>query len=232
MKTARDMAKPAATSLGATKIERIDRVADQVYRILRRAILAGEMRPGDRLREVEVATTLGVSRTPLREAISRLIGDRLVRELPTGGVEVCDTEAELFEIYAIREALEVCAGRLAARRITADQLARLEELLRAGAAVKPGNVAERARINEAFHMAIVEAAGSPRLAEMVGNFREFFAGGRWLNRSRPGAAAEALRDHREIVDALRRRAARRVALLVARHLKAAYAELLANRAME
>jgi len=89
------------------------------------------LEPGTRLREVEMAAGLKVSRTPVREAISRLIGDRLVRELPTGGVEVTDIMAEMHDIYAIREALESCAGRLAAPRIDETALARLEKLLRA-----------------------------------------------------------------------------------------------------
>ncbi|MEA2962754.1 MAG: hypothetical protein QOI46_2852, partial [Alphaproteobacteria bacterium] len=66
-------------------MERAQRAADQVYRSLRRSIILGELAPGTRLREVEVAMALRVSRTPVREAVSRLIGDRLVHELPTGG---------------------------------------------------------------------------------------------------------------------------------------------------
>ena len=102
----------------------------KVYRHLRQAILSDQIAAGTRLRETEVAAALKVSRTPVREAISRLIGDWLVRELNTGGVEVIDTMSEMEDIYHIREALELCAARLAAKRITPKQLAKLDMLVK------------------------------------------------------------------------------------------------------
>src|SRR5262245_8951126 len=105
-----------ADNLAQLPVARPDRVADQVYRHLRQAILSESIKPGTRLRETEIAAALKVSRTPVREAISRLIGDWLVKEIATGGVEVIDATAEIAEIYYIREALEICAGRLAASR--------------------------------------------------------------------------------------------------------------------
>jgi DNA-binding GntR family transcriptional regulator len=105
VRAGRPGAKIALVSSGAKAgpasgqgIQRTARIADQVYQNLRRAILHGELEPGARLREVEVAAVLLVSRTPVREAISRLIGDRLVRELATGGVEVVDIMAEMHDI--------------------------------------------------------------------------------------------------------------------------------------
>src|SRR5690242_6209456 len=100
--------------LAEFQVARTDKVADQVYRQLRHAILSEEIAPGTRLRETEIAAAMKVSRTPVREAISRLIGDWLVREVSTGGVEVTDLMSEISEIYQIREALELCAARLAA----------------------------------------------------------------------------------------------------------------------
>src|SRR5580692_3956977 len=111
-----------AGHLAQFSVARPDRVADQVYRHLRQAILSEQIAAGTRLRETEVAAALKVSRTPVREAISRLIGDWLVRELNTGGVEVVDIGDEVTDIFHIREALEICAVRLAAMRITREQL--------------------------------------------------------------------------------------------------------------
>ena len=120
IKEAEAKVEPAnAGNLAQFSVERPDRVADQVYRHLRQAILSEQIAAGTRLRETEIATALKVSRTPVREAISRLIGDWLVRELDTGGVEVIDATAEITEIYYIREALEICAGRLAASLVRA-----------------------------------------------------------------------------------------------------------------
>src|SRR5215475_16152811 len=91
--------RPVAKNLARRTVARNDRMADQVYRHLREAILAEGIAPGTRLRETEVAAALKVSRTPVREAISRLIGDRLVHKINTGGVEVIDAMAEIAEIY-------------------------------------------------------------------------------------------------------------------------------------
>src|SRR5579872_4182102 len=119
-----------AGNLGQIPVARSDRVADQVYRHLRRAIVSEQIPPGTRLRETEIAAALKVSRTPVREAISRLLGDWLVREISTGGVEVVDAMAEITDIYYIREALELCAAKLAAGRISSEQLEKLDQLVR------------------------------------------------------------------------------------------------------
>jgi DNA-binding GntR family transcriptional regulator len=189
----------------------------------------GDIAPGTRLREIEVAKSLAVSRTPVREAISRLIGDRLVRELPYGGVEVGETAAELYEIYHIREALESCAARMAAVSITESQLEKLEQLVAAAAALDENQFEARSRLNEEFHMTIIDAAGSIRLREMILGFREFFMNAKWLSRYDRKGLQHALQDHRDIIAALRRRSPATVEKLIRAHLKSAYAKLLSTR---
>jgi DNA-binding GntR family transcriptional regulator len=216
---------PIAENLAQSPVARNDRVADQVYRHLRRAILSGGIAPGTRLRETEIAAALKVSRTPVREAISRLIGDWLVREINTGGVEVIDATAEIAEIYYIREALELCAGRLAATRITREQLDRLEQLLKLQ---RTASFAERVHINQQFHLTIAEASGSPRLLEMIRGFREYFLNRRWISKQDTKLAKRARDDHEEIVAALRARSPARVERLLRRHLKLGWEELIAG----
>lgn len=185
-------------------ITRAERVADQVYRRLRQSILNSEIVPGARLRETEIAANLAVSRTPVREAISRLIGDRLVRELAAGGVEVVDTRAEMEDIYNIREALEVCAVGLAASRIDDAQLERLKSLVEAAEATSYLQHSRRAALNESFHLTIAEAARSPRLAALIADFREFFLNSSWLSQQTEDEAHKALGYHWAIIDALRK----------------------------
>ncbi|MBN8992247.1 MAG: GntR family transcriptional regulator [Rhizobiales bacterium] len=199
---ARSAAQPDV-EVASVGIMRAERVSDQVYRRLRQSILHGEIAPGARLRETEIAENLAVSRTPVREAISRLIGDRLVRELPAGGVEVVDTRAEMEEIYAIREALEVCAVGLAASRIDGAQLEELERLLATAEATSYLQHGRRADLNEAFHLTIADAARSPRLAALIAEFREFFLNSSWLSQQTEDDARKALGDHRAIIEALR-----------------------------
>jgi len=210
-------------------IMRAERVSDQVYRRLRQSILHGEIAPGARLRETEIAENLAVSRTPVREAISRLIGDRLVRELSAGGVEVVDTRAEMEEIYAIREALEVCAVGLAASRIDGAQLEQLERLLATAEATSYLQHGRRADLNETFHLTIADAARAPRLAALIAEFREFFLNSSWLSQQTEDDARKALGDHRVIIDALRNgdRAAAETSLK--KHLRRAYRGMALER---
>lgn len=202
-----------------------ERIADQVYRELRRAILSREITPGTRLREVELAAMMAVSRTPVREAISRLIGDRLVSELKVGGVEVVNTTAELYDVYLIREALECVAGRLAAQRIDEKALKKLEDLTAKKESIHFTNIDARRKANAEFHLALAAASGSARLSNLIAGFREFFLShGR--DRDDLKQAAQGLDDHREIIKALRARNADRVEAVIRNHLKAAYADLI------
>ena len=218
--------RPVAKHLARRTVARNDRVADQVYHHLRQAILAEGIAPGTRLRETEVAAALKVSRTPVREAISRLIGDRLVHKISTGGVEVIDAMAEIAEIYYIREALELCAGRLAATRITREQLGRLEELLKRQLSA---SFEERVHINQQFHLTIAEASGSLRLLEMIRGFREYFLNRRWISKQNSKLAKRARDDHKQIVAALRAGSPDRVERVLRRHLKLGWEELIAGR---
>lgn len=224
-------ARPTSVGkLARFPVERAQRAADQVYRSLRRSIILGELTPGMRLREVEVAMALRVSRTPVREAVSRLIGDRLVHELPTGGVEVADASAEIFEIFHIREALEGCAARLAAMRITDADVAKLDSLIAESHRTHYSAVDDRIRINQDFHLTIARASGSQRLFDMIGGFREFFMNVEWLGRyDQKRGAKQSLDDHRQILGALRAGSPDRAEQLVRKHLRRVYAKLLSER---
>jgi DNA-binding GntR family transcriptional regulator len=195
-----------------------ERVADQLYRKLRRAIIEGQLLPRSRLIEVELAQALNASRTPVREAISRLTSDHLVRPLKHGGVEVVDTSSELDEIYMIREALEGCAARLAAERITDDELSMLDGLIDETHA-SLHDIDARVRINHRFHDAITRAARSERLARMVEGFQEFFLNEKMLASYSPKESQLAIQQHSEIVEALRAHDGVRAEKLVRKHLE-------------
>jgi DNA-binding GntR family transcriptional regulator len=220
-----ERASTIAENLAALPVERPDRVADQVYRHMRRAILSEAIKPGARLRETEIAAALKVSRTPVREAISRLIGDWLVRPISTGGVEVIDATEEIAEIYYIREALEICAGRLAATRITPEQLAKLDALAKAA---RHASFDERVRLNQEFHLTIAEASGSKRLLAMVRGLREYFLNPRWVSRRESKLFRRAVEDHKKIVAALRARSPERIERALRSHLKIGWDELMSS----
>lgn len=147
---------------------------DVVFRTLREAILTGELKPGERLMEMQLAAKLGVSRTPIREAIRMLQQEGLAVTLPRRGAEVAAmTEKDMEDVLKIREALEILAVQLASEKITAEQITQLEEKLTAfEEAVKTVEVKQIAQTDIDFHDFIYDAAENPRLVGMLNNLRE------------------------------------------------------------
>lgn len=127
----------------------------EVYDSLRRAIVAGTLRPGQRVVEAEIARQMGISRAPLREAIRQLEQEGLLVSNPRRGTTVVQlTRADVEEVYTLRADLEARAIRRAICRLTADDLAELEALLQA-----MNDAASLLDADIAFHRAIVAAAG-------------------------------------------------------------------------
>ena len=214
--------KMSETPLGKTflrkkKSENI-KLADQIYTYLRKGILDGEILSRTRLIESEVAAALNASRTPVREAISRLIQDRLVRPLSSGGVEVVDTLSEYNEICYIREALEGVAARLAAENITEEQLERLNELAQASTRSEFEDFQGRSELNWEFHNILYTASRSERLIAMINDFRDFFHNKQVLETYTKEDTQAAVNHHLEIVDALKKRDGERAEQLLRHHL--------------
>ena len=147
---------------------------DVVFNTLREAILKGDLKPGERLMELQLAAQLGVSRTPIREAIRMLEQEGLAVTVPRKGAEVAKmTLKGMEDVLEIREALDILACQLACVRITEEQLALLEEKKKAfEASLKSGNVREIAETDVAFHDVIYDATGNPKLVNMLNNLRE------------------------------------------------------------
>ena len=147
---------------------------DVVFNTLRRAILTGELKPGERLMEIHLANRLGVSRTPIREAIRKLELEGLVTMIPRRGAEVAQiTEKSLQDVLEVRRALDALCAELACDRITAEGKASLkkacdyfEEVTRTGDAVA---IAEA---DVALHDIIVQATGNQRLVQLINNLSE------------------------------------------------------------
>jgi DNA-binding GntR family transcriptional regulator len=170
--------------------------------LIREAIVEGRIAPGSRLKEEELARELGISRTPIREALLILQAEDLVAATPNRGavVRVHDA-AELDDLYELRALLEGHAARRAAERVTPADL----ELLRASctrfATVEDSDLNGLVRENLVFHDAILELAGSDRLAAMVGRVIKLplvYNSYRWYSPEQTRISAEY---HRLIVDA-------------------------------
>ena len=147
---------------------------DVVFNTLRQAILTGEMEPGERLMEIQLANKLGVSRTPIREAIRKLELEGLVLMIPRKGAEVAQiTEKNMQDVLEVRKALEELSVQLACERITPEQV---EEMKMAAEdfrkVLKSGDVTKIAEADVKFHDIIFAATNNQRLITLLNNLRE------------------------------------------------------------
>lgn len=189
---------------------RAQSLVDIVAERIEAAIVSGELTPGSRLSEQALAASLGVSRGPLREAIRRLEGRKLLERTPNIGVRIAALSlSDLNEILQVREALEGMACALAASNMSDADIAALQSLLNEHEKqkrVQEGTGYYQNSLDYDFHFRIVSGSGNARLAEMLmGDLYHLLRIYRYKSSTRPGRAQEALKEHREIVAALARR---------------------------
>lgn len=198
--------------------------AHVVYETLRERIGSLELAPGTRLHEVELASSLAVSRTPLREALHMLLAEGLVHQLPTGGVVVAPLDpAQMRDLYVVRAALEGVVAREACARAsdeelrelaaTVDQMSRLLDY-----------PAEMLRLGQAFHARLLGVAGNRYCEQLLRQLRGH------LNRYQSVTATieprrhEAYAEHRRILEAVQQRDGDEAEQLMRAHVMAAYSE--------
>ena len=147
---------------------------DVVFNTLRKAILTGELKPGERLMEIHLANRLGVSRTPIREAIRKLELEGLVIMIPRRGAEVAQiTEKSLKDVLEVRRALDALCAELACDRISDEEKERLRQACNAfDHATVTGDATTIAAADVAFHDIIVQATGNARLIQLINNMSE------------------------------------------------------------
>lgn len=147
---------------------------DVVFNTLRQAILKGELAPGERLMEIQLAERLGVSRTPIREAIRKLELEGLVLMIPRKGAEVAKiSEKSLRDVLEVRRSLEGLAIELACQRMTSEDIDELEEKQEEfQKAIEKGKAMEIAETDEAYHDVIYKGTCNDRLIQMINNLRE------------------------------------------------------------
>lgn len=196
------------------------RTSEGVARILRDAILAGKLKPGQPLRERLLAEELGISRTPIREALFILQGEGLVDLIPNRGATVrAVTARDIAQIYALRAVLEAHAARVAAENHTEHHLAEMEDayarLRRLGARA---TAADQAHADLLFHSRISAATGSDLLQTITRQVLAVTASYRSHYTYRAEQIRTANQQHRAILDALRDRDGDLAAKLVGEHI--------------
>lgn len=184
-----------------------DRIADAVYERIRDAIFAGALPPGARLSVPALADRLGVSRSPVREAVVRLIHERLAVEEPRRGAVVVRIElADLIHIYEVREALEVLAVGLAARRDDPQLASRLADVLHDHErAVAADDIAAHTELDMRFHSLIRHSCGNPEVVRLLDDIQAQIRLA-MLTTTVTAGPRKALADHEAIYRAIRDRA--------------------------
>lgn len=161
-------------SISLTNMDTFLPLRDEVFNTLRQAILTGELKPGERLMEIHLADKLGVSRTPVREAIRRLELEGLVTMIPRRGAQVAQiTEKSMSDVLEVRRALDALCAELACDRIDAEGLASLAKACDLfEESVREGDSKKIAQADVALHDIIVQATGNGRLIQLINNLSE------------------------------------------------------------
>jgi DNA-binding GntR family transcriptional regulator len=193
---------------------------DVVFNTLRKSILTGQLKPGERLMEVHLASRLGVSRTPIREAIRKLELEGLVTMIPRRGAEVAQiTEKSLKDVLEVRRALDALSVELACDRITPEELQKLktacEEFEKA---VREKEVSEIAKADVALHDIIVQAAGNQRLQQLVNNLAEQMYRYRFVYIKEESQREKLVDEHKEIYESILNRDKQRAAAAAKLHI--------------
>jgi DNA-binding GntR family transcriptional regulator len=183
-------------------------LTEKVFAWLTEAIEKGELAPGTRIREATLARRLGISRGPLREALRRLEGRKLVQHSQNFGVSVRPLSLkDIIEVFEVRESLEGTACRLATHAMSSAEIESLFELLRKHRAQIQRHKGE-AYFQRAgdldFHYRIAKGSGNKRLAELLCDELYYPVRiHRYRSSARPGRAFKALEEHESIVKAMR-----------------------------
>ena len=208
-------------------------LSDSVFAQLRTAIVKGELAPGSKVNDPQLSKQYGISRGPLREAIRRLEGCKLVEIKPNSGAKVISlNKVQAIEIYEIRESLEGLACRLAASKASAEDCARLRQLLanhEAQIQSENGRLYYQKEGDLDFHYLIVSLSGNDRLFKLLcDELYHLLRLYRVQTSSGPSRPEQAFKEHHQIVDALENNDCELAELLMKRHISGARKTLMSQ----
>jgi DNA-binding GntR family transcriptional regulator len=209
------------TSFGGIQVSKRKSLREEVYDSLRKSILHGKLKAGQRLIEEQLAHQIGISRTPVREAFHKLEKDDLVIRLPKGGFAVREfTKADVEEIFGIRCALESYAAYLATLHITPDKISALEKKMEElQKALEGGDTNKVVQLNTEFHNLLYKACKSKKLADMINNYSDYFYRYRAAFPINEDNFKYTVDDHRSMLEAMKKKNPRVVEKLVRTHLE-------------
>lgn len=201
-------------------------IADQIYKSLKKSITDGGIEPGQRLFEVEVASSFRASRTPVREALRRLEQDYLIERLASGGVRVTAYDQQAIrDLFSLRVVLEMHAIDLACDRITAEQIAKLKQIrAQAMGLWNPGELSRDyllkrvLELNTNFHETIYEATGSRFLMRLISHLRDIVVGMRSVSIQADWTWTQTWDEHSRLIGHLERGEKEAATVLIKDHI--------------
>jgi len=193
----------------------------QVAASLRRMILEGELGPGARVPERVLCERFGISRTPLREALKVLSFEGLLELHPNRGATVTEvSEGAVDEMFPVMGALEALAGRLACEHISAQELADIEDMhAQMLKHYQHGDAEPYFRVNEQIHEAILQASRNPVLVKTYRDLSRRVRRMRYIARLTPERWQQAIAEHEQMLEALRKRDGNALAGVLHKHLE-------------
>ncbi len=206
-------------------------LTDRIYQLLRESIIRHELTSGARLIEQEIASNLGVSRTPIRGAITRLAAEGLVDVVPRRGVFVATLSSkDIKDLYELREVLEVLAVRLAIPLLNDEDISGLKEQVEEfKAALHNREYLSCFELDRKLHDRLAELSGNDKLVEVNRLLGGSIQVSRWIHCKDRRRHEISLQDHRMILDALARKHADTADKLIRDHIGRVRRELLDNR---
>ena len=194
---------------------------DVVFNTLRQAILRGELKPGERLMEIALSQRLGVSRTPVREAIRMLEQEGLVIMIPRKGAQVAEiSEKDLKDVLEVRLGLEELAVRIACQRITEEELEELEQAVKEfEEAMKRDDLGALAAADVKVHEVIYGSTHNKRLVQIISNIREQMYRYRVEYLKDEETRNLLVKEHKEIYEAIKNRDVKRAQEISYQHIE-------------
>jgi len=202
-------------------LEELKPLRDRIASSIRDSIIEGKIKPGERLMEPDVAKTLGVSRTPLREAFLQLESEGFLMVNPRKGALVTETSSkDAKETYEIKGAMEALAARLAADNITDDQIDEIIDInkkMESIAQSKKKDYKSFLELNSLFHQKIYECGGNSKLSRMINTLRNQTLRYNYIYLSLLSHLDESVAEHSEIINALKNRKPEEAEAYVKKH---------------
>lgn len=214
--------------LAPIRLDSYQPLREVVCETLREAIRNGTLEPGERLMEIQIAEELGVSRTPVREAIRKLELEGYVVMLPRRGTYVANLSIkDINEVYEIRASIDALAAGLAAERITPDELEQMERMLVATAdAFDKKNMDNVVEYDTKFHDILYCASRNDRLVGIINNLREQLTRFRSISMAHPGRMKKTMEEHGRMVEAIAQGDVEQAQALARQHMENAEQALL------